>query len=709
MKPRLLFALAFGSITLMILMVVLVTLWLGFEDLVQHENPANPDSVVLWEYVAQYGVSAGFFVITILFAVWLLFDEGVAKPLNYLTRELQTILRVNPHQEILYKGPQQLGLLFPTINTLCQRLANQEQEMLQATNAATAHVEEQKRRLEAILMDLQEGVVVCNLNNQVLLYNQLALKILQVTGELGLGRSLFTLVTREPISNAFRRLRLRVAEGRHRNHPQGTTARLVCATTDGHYTLHAQMSLILGDEETPTGYVITFNDITEELAALGKRDRLLREATEGLRAPIANLRAATETQATNPDMDPAARRAFEEVIFKESVTLSEKVNRLCDEYRDVITGYWPMTDDLSSTLLEMVALRLRETSNIEVTVVHLPQWLHGDSHSVILLSEYLIRRISDHTGIMAFDIGAEAGRRQVYIDIAWSGEPLPASVLDGWLDEPLPGAPGGLTVRDVLDHHKSEMWSDRRGDDLARVRVPILPARDLRTVSALPARPEFYDFALLQQAPPGGDLAARPLKSLDYVVFDTETTGLKPSEGDEIISIAGVRIVQGRILTGETFDRQVNPGRPIPKESTRFHGITDEMVKGKPPIHLVLPQFHQFVGDAVLVAHNAAFDLKFLKLKEAESGVVFNNLVLDTLLLSVFLHDHTREHNLDAIAARLGVQVSARHTALGDALVTAGIFVRMLELLEDMDVNTLGQAIAASSSIIEVRARQREF
>ncbi len=709
MKPRLLFALAFGSITLMILMVVLVTLWLGFEDLVQHENLANPDSIMLWEYVAQYGVSAGFFVITILFAVWLLFDEGVAKPLNYLTRELQTILRVNPHQEILYKGPQQLGLLFPTINTLCQRLANQEQEMLQATNAATARVEEQKRRLEAILMDLQEGVVVCNLNNQVLLYNQLALKILQVTGELGLGRSLFTLVTREPISNAFRRLRLRVAEGRHRNHPQGTTARLVCATTDGHYTLHAQMSLILGDEETPTGYVITFNDITEELAALGKRDRLLREATEGLRAPIANLRAATETEAANPDMDPAARRAFEEVIFKESVTLSEKVNRLCDEYRDVITGYWPMTDDLSSTLLEMVALRLRENSNIEVTVVHLPQWLHGDSHSVILLSEYLIRRISDHTGIMAFDIGAEAGRRQVYIDIAWSGEPLPASVLDGWIDEPLPGAPGGLTVRDVLDHHKSEMWSDRRGDDLARVRVPMLPARDLRTVSVLPARPEFYDFTLLQQAPPGGDLAARPLKSLDYVVFDTETTGLKPSEGDEIISIAGVRIVQGRILTGETFDRQVNPGRPIPKESTRFHGITDEMVKGKPPIHLVLPQFHQFVGDAVLVAHNAAFDLKFLKLKEAESGVVFNNPVLDTLLLSVFLHDHTREHNLDAIAARFGVQVSARHTALGDALVTAGIFVRMLELLEDMDVNTLGQAIAASSSIIEVRARQREF
>ncbi|MGB5065594.1 MAG: exonuclease domain-containing protein, partial [Candidatus Competibacter sp.] len=266
-----------------------------------------------------------------------------------------------------------------------------------------------------------------------------------------------------------------------------------------------------------------------------------------------------------------------------------------------------------------------------------------------------------------------------------------------------------LTVRDVLDHHQSEIWSDRTGDGLARVRVPLLPARGMHMASDLPPRPEFYDFSLLRQTAPGGDLAERPLKSLDYVVFDLETTGLKPSEGDEIVSIAGVRIVSGRILTGETFDRLVNPGRLIPKDSTRFHGITDDMIQGKPPVHLVLPQFRQFVGDAVLIAHNAAFDLRFLQLKEAESGVIFDNPVLDTLLLSVFLHDHALEHSLDAIAERFGVRVSARHTALGDALVTAGVFVRMLELLEDMEIMTLGQAIAASSTIVEVRARQRQF
>jgi DNA polymerase-3 subunit epsilon len=389
--------------------------------------------------------------------------------------------------------------------------------------------------------------------------------------------------------------------------------------------------------------------------------------------------------------------------------LSVTVDQLCQRYRDTITSHWPMTDGSSATLLELVALRLREASDITVTVVDLPQWVRCDSHSVVLLLDDLIRRVSAHTKIKAFDISVASGSRRIYIDILWHGDPIPAALLDDWLDNILTGTPGNLTTRDVLDHHQSEIWSDRRNDKLARLRVPMPSGQIVQTESELPPRPEFYDFSLLQQSAPGDDLAKRPLKSLDYVVFDLETTGLKPSEGDEIVSIAGVRIINGRILTGETFDRLVNPGRPIPKTSTRFHGLTDEMIQGKPPIHVVLPQFRQFVGDAVLIAHDAAFDLKFLQMKEADSGVHFDNLVLDTLLLSVFLHDHLPDHHLDAIAGRFGVRVSARHTALGDALVTAGIFVRMLTLLEEMNVTTLEQAIAASSRMIEFKQRQKQL
>ncbi|MDA1090424.1 MAG: exonuclease domain-containing protein [Proteobacteria bacterium] len=225
----------------------------------------------------------------------------------------------------------------------------------------------------------------------------------------------------------------------------------------------------------------------------------------------------------------------------------------------------------------------------------------------------------------------------------------------------------------------------------------------------LPARPEYTNFDIYHHPKHLEELGGQGLKSLTFVVFDTETTGLGPSQGDEIISIAGVRIVGGEIRTGEVFTRLVNPGRDIPKASIRFHGITEDMVRDEAPIGGVLPEFRDFVGDAVLVAHNAAFDMKFLKLKEESTGVIFDHLVLDSLLLSVFLEPESVNHGLDAIAERLGVAIEGRHTALGDSLTTAAVFLRMLEMLETRGIRTLGQAIEASSRISHVREMQKQF
>ncbi len=236
----------------------------------------------------------------------------------------------------------------------------------------------------------------------------------------------------------------------------------------------------------------------------------------------------------------------------------------------------------------------------------------------------------------------------------------------------------------------------------------LLAAREFDK-NSLPARPEYTNFDLYDHPKHLEELGGRDLKSLTFVVFDTETTGLGPSQGDEIISIAGVRIVDGEIKAAEAFNRLVNPDRDIPKASIRFHGITGDMVKDEAPIREVLPEFRDFVGDAVLVAHNAAFDMKFLKLKESETGVVFDHLVLDSLLLSVFLEPESRNHGLDAIAGRLGVAVEGRHTALGDSLTTAAVFLRMLSMLETRGIRTLGQAIEASSRISHVRKQQKQF
>ena len=228
------------------------------------------------------------------------------------------------------------------------------------------------------------------------------------------------------------------------------------------------------------------------------------------------------------------------------------------------------------------------------------------------------------------------------------------------------------------------------------------------SVSVLPSRPEFYDLDLFNRILPE-ELEHCPLYALDYVVFDTETTGLDPSGGDQMISIAAVRIVNGRVLTGECFDELIHPGMPVPEQSTVFHGITDEMLVGKPDIKKILPRFVEFVGDAVLVAHNAPFDMKFIELQSETCQIRLDNPVLDTVLLSAFVHDHSNKHTLDVLAERYGVCIQGRHTALGDALATAHIFLKLVKQLSCRQINTLNEAINASNKMTQIKRHQKAY
>ena len=239
------------------------------------------------------------------------------------------------------------------------------------------------------------------------------------------------------------------------------------------------------------------------------------------------------------------------------------------------------------------------------------------------------------------------------------------------------------------------------------LRAPSASDRSASTPWSAPAgggsRPEFYDFDLFGAAPESSEMDDRPLATLAYTVFDTETTGLSPAGGDEIIQIGAVRIVNGRMLRQECFEQLVDPGRVITDAS--IHGITQDMVAGKPRIEQVLPAFHAFAQDTVLVAHNAAFDLRFLQLQEEATGVVFRQPVLDTLLLSAVVHPYQPSHELEAIAGRFGITVEGRHTALGDAVLTAEVMMRLIPLLQAMGIRTLGQARAASQQTYYARIK----
>jgi DNA polymerase-3 subunit epsilon len=140
----------------------------------------------------------------------------------------------------------------------------------------------------------------------------------------------------------------------------------------------------------------------------------------------------------------------------------------------------------------------------------------------------------------------------------------------------------------------------------------------------------------------------------------------------------------------------VNPRRSVPPESIKVHGIDDSMLASKPTIDKVLPFFHRFVKNTILVAHNAAFDMRMLQMKEKETGIQFINPVLDTMHLSAVVHPAHNNHNLDAIAHRLGVSINKRHDALGDAVATGEVFLKMIPLLNEKGIFKLKEALIAS-------------
>ncbi|HHO47265.1 MAG TPA: histidine kinase [Desulfobacteraceae bacterium] len=563
-------------------------------------------------------------------------------------------------------------------------------------------------RLETILRELREAVVACDPQVRIILYNSSARQLFRNYEAMGLGRSLYEVCARAPIEHALRMLKGRSTD-RNLFDPEQTDARFVCATVDETMLLRCHISQITADAPHGSIFVFTFEDITRQIAEMGGQGHLLEKMIKQLRAPLTNLGTAVENLKDYPHMEPEIRREFEEIIFRESAELTHRFETLAREAGRLTRMQWPLFDVYSADLIGCVARKLKEEEGITVTMTGVPLWLHGDSYSLMLVLERLVRIVRLSRNVSEIDIEALLGDRRVYIDLVWKGEPIPQASVDSMLTARLPDTAGGMTVADVLERHDSEIWSQphrRMGYAVLRVPVPDSPRQWEVPDTPVPRRREFYDFSLAAEMGEPGEMAERRLASLSYVVFDTETTGLSPEEGDEILAIAAVRIVNGRILSGERFERFIRPRGPLPERSRRFLDITEEILRDESPVEVVLPQFKNFVGDAVLVAHNGIFDMKFFHMMEEKSGVRLANPMLDTLLLALIVNPERKDFTLENIGRWLGVETPAGHVIMGDCYVTAQIFLKLLELLELAGMSTLGEVMAASEKVAEEKRRQ---
>ena len=179
------------------------------------------------------------------------------------------------------------------------------------------------------------------------------------------------------------------------------------------------------------------------------------------------------------------------------------------------------------------------------------------------------------------------------------------------------------------------------------------------------------------------------LDDLTYVVFDLETTGLKAYE-EEIIEIGAVKVKNHEII--DKFDMFIKPSKEIPEYITSITGITNDMVKDSPDCLTVLSKFLSFIGDAILVAHNAAFDLSFIKASMLKYNMgTLNYDLIDTLGLSRYLRPYEKYHNLTILMQRYNINwdEDKHHRGDYDALGTSYVLYELINELKTKNINTL--------------------
>ncbi len=184
------------------------------------------------------------------------------------------------------------------------------------------------------------------------------------------------------------------------------------------------------------------------------------------------------------------------------------------------------------------------------------------------------------------------------------------------------------------------------------------------------------------------------IADMDYIVFDVETTGLSPADGDRIIELAAARVRRGAII--DRYTTFVNPLRPLNPEAQKVNNISQDMVKDAPTSAEILPRVMVVAGSSCLVAHNASFDIKFVSFELARAGRKLQETtpVLDTMKMSRSFLPHLTNQRLGYIAQSLGVVVGTTHRALADVEILAAVMNRLFGLAPDYNVLTFQDLIS---------------
>ncbi|MBU8848367.1 MAG: hypothetical protein KOO64_02435, partial [Desulfobacterales bacterium] len=574
---------------------------------------------------------------------------------------------------------------------------NITQQILIARN----ETEKERNLLAAIMAELPQGVIICNKSGRILLFNSLAKEIftqenLSTRTEyfIGLGRSIFHLIDKALIIHALEEI-----EERLDNDRQSVASYFITPIHIDHL-ISVETIPVLDQEGLMTGFILTFQDVTDDINQYDKTHENLSSLKNDFDSHLGQLKKI---------LDPSKQ----DQLIKTFELLPHKFEQLTDSVLDVILTKVPLTKLFLLDFLYSLKLKVDSRYGITLNITNQTEnnRMIADTYSFTAALIFLFKNLSDICLATEFDISAVRDDDTVTFEITWQNNPIGKDRIEALLSKRINALPSLFYVlkqnkalfQVICKNHEDHQSSQINIIIQAELKTPLKEKQRSPIIAG--SRPEFYDFDLFRTDEENIDLLDTSLKDITYTVFDTETTGLSPDGGDEIISIAAVRIVNNKIVYKDIFEELVDPKRDIPIESYKIHGINYEMVTGKNDINTILPVFKKFTSDTVLVGHNIAFDMKMLKVKEKATQIKFTNPVIDTLLLSAILHPVHEQHDMENIAKRLGVNIIGRHTALGDAIATAEIFLKLVPILNSNGILTLKDAVKASQKTYYARLK----